>query len=127
MNTNERIASLAIGSEVANTDDQTTFYCTYVTNPDYDADWWISISPNTVLRNVQTGEELLLTDVKNITYSPEKVYLNNFGDAHHFILYFPPVPVNWDKFDLIELIDGENPFIFKDIKRNATGIYKKRI
>ncbi len=78
-----------------------------------------------MLRNVKTGEELLLTDVKNITYSPEKVYLNKFGDAHHFILYFPHVPTNWNTFDLIELIDGENPFIFKDIKRNATGIYKK--
>jgi hypothetical protein len=25
------------------------------------------------------------------------------------------------------LIDGDNPFIFRDVKRNATGIYQKRI
>jgi len=33
MNTNKKIASVAIGSEVAITEDQTAFYCTYVTNP----------------------------------------------------------------------------------------------
>ena len=111
--------------EIALNSELTAFYCTYVTNPEYDADWWVSISRETILKDQTTGEELQLIGTKNIGYYPEKVYLDNFGDFHHFILYFPPIPKHWAVFDLMEL-DADNPFEYKNIQRNSTGIYQKR-
>ena len=82
-------------------------------------------SKETILKDQTTGDELQLIGTKNIGYYPEKVYLDNFGDFHHFILYFPPVPKHWEVFDLMEL-DADNPFEYKNIQRNSTGIYQKR-
>ena len=111
--------------ETALSSELTAFYCTYVTNTEYDADWWVSICKETILKDQTTGEELQLIGTKNIGYYPEKVYLDNFGDFHHFILYFAPIPKHWEVFDLMEL-DADNPFEYKNIQRNSTGIYQKR-
>ena len=103
----------------------TAFYCTYVTSPKYDSDWWVSISRETILKDQITGDELQLLDANNISFYPEVVFLDKFGDFLHFILYFPPIPIHWKVFDLIEL-DADSPFEYKNIQRNSTGIYQKR-
>ena len=116
------IATLEKIYESFQEDGQTIVHCNYVSKRKYANGGWINIYPTTYL--VRYEETLPLLHAENIPMAPRMHMFKRAGDLKHFTLIFPPVPKEWEKFNLIEECPSGNGFVVKNLQRNNAGVYE---
>ncbi len=89
----------------------------YQTSSYYKKGGWVRLDKNTFIRVKATGEKLTLVRAENIPIAPAHHYFNTRKDWLYFSLWFPPIPLEDGKIDLIEAEPGTpNDFNYKDIR-----------
>ena len=73
-----------------------------VKTPDFD---WISIDRNTIV--VAGGKKYKIKDTDGIAFSPGQSWLSYDSEKRYFTLYFPPIPMNTKKINLLEPGDSD--------------------
>ena len=83
----------------------------------------IRIWPTTYLIPKGSEEKSKLLNAINISFYPEWKKINP-GKWHEFTLVFEGLPKDCSSFDLIEKISAPGAFVFFNIKRNESDIYR---
>lgn len=89
---------------------------------------WVRISKDTFLKIKNSDEKLVLLKADNIPVAPTQHHFKSNKDWLYFSLYFPPIPLNDCKMDLIESEKGTtDDFNYFDIDlkiKEAVEIYQ---
>jgi hypothetical protein len=56
--------------------------------------------------------------------APERHMFKWPGEEKRFTLCFPVLPKSWKVFDLVEKTGDNEGFVYRNIKRNDSGVYK---
>lgn len=83
---------------------------------------WVQISKYTFIRGVGTKKKLRLLKVENITIAPDKHFLKRKNEVLSYTLFFPALPKNCEKIDIIESESGAtNLFNFYGVSLYKIG------
>ena len=77
----------------------------FIAYPDtitYDSGWWVQLEQSCFIRPVGSDIKLKLLKAVNIPFSPIKYYFKSRNDRLAYTLYFPALPNNTERIDIIE-------------------------
>ena len=87
---------------IEQTNEYTRIDFIYAPSEKYVSGWWVQIDRSTFIRPVGSSEKYYLVSAENITYAPIKTYLKGASVLHCYTLYFPKLPEETTKIDIIE-------------------------
>lgn len=111
----DRAGNLDI-DKIERTDQHTILYATYTASDRYAAGGWVNMSGSTYLLDRWRNKKYYILRAQGIPMKPERHYFDYAGQSLSFRLFFPRLPDNVSKIDLIECPDRYDCF-------NTYGIY----
>lgn len=100
-------------------DDYTRIDFLYRASSYYENGGWVQISRLTFIRMVGSEQKLRLLKAVNIPITPTKHYFKSTHDMLAYTLYFPALPKNCEKIDIIEgEVGGTKWFNFYGVSMN---------